>query len=294
MSEETVQSERPVVGFIGLGDQGLPMARAIAEGGFALRVWARRPASLDALGDLPFTAVAAPVDLAAASDIVAVCVGTDDDVLALAGQMAPALRPGTVFVNHGTGTPRNAVRVADLLADRGVGVLDAPVSGGRPAAEERRLTALVGGPADALAVAEPVLRAFARHVVHLGDAGAGQMAKLFNNALLMMNQAGIADILELAAQAGLAPAALAEALKLGSASSTALGLMNTMITAETVDHLSQVQALDMDIFAQAMREANADEDAARRATERGLSGTLRLAEVIRTIAESRRAELPRG
>lgn len=140
-------TEPIVVGFVGLGDQGMPMARAIAEAGFELRVWARHSAELEALGSAHETEPTV-TELAAASDLVALCVSTDDDVLSLAEQMLPALRAGTVFVNHGTGTPRNAQRLADLFADREVAVLDAPVSGGRPAAEQRRLTTLVGGAED--------------------------------------------------------------------------------------------------------------------------------------------------
>jgi 3-hydroxyisobutyrate dehydrogenase-like beta-hydroxyacid dehydrogenase len=97
--------DKPAVGFIGLGDQGLPMATAIAEAGYQLNVWARRPASLEALGDAPHTAHAALPELAAASDIVALCVSTDEDVLRLAAELLPHLRPGSLLVNHGTGTP---------------------------------------------------------------------------------------------------------------------------------------------------------------------------------------------
>lgn len=188
-------SDRPAVGFIGLGDQGLPMATAIAGAGYRLNVWARRPASLEALGDTPHTAHATLAGLAAASDIAALCVSTDEDVLRLAAGLLPHLRPGSLLVNHGTGTPRNAMRLAGLSAGGGVETLDAPVSGGRPAAEARTLTVLAGGTAAAARRAEPVSRSFARHVVHLGGTGSGQLAKLFNNTLLMMNQASIADIL---------------------------------------------------------------------------------------------------
>jgi 3-hydroxyisobutyrate dehydrogenase-like beta-hydroxyacid dehydrogenase len=125
-----------------------------------------------------------------------------------------------------------------------------------------------------------VFRSFARHVVHLGGTGSGQLAKLFNNTLLMMNQASIADILDLPAQTGIDAVRLAEALRLGSASSAALTLLNTMITPQTVGHLAEVQALDMKIFAEAMREAPADPAAATAATARGLSGTRRLPGVI--------------
>jgi 3-hydroxyisobutyrate dehydrogenase-like beta-hydroxyacid dehydrogenase len=282
-------NDPPVVGFIGLGDQGLPMATAIAESAFELHVWARRPASLQALGTAPYTAHATVAELASACDIVLLCVSTDEDVLRLAGELVPDLGLGSLLVNHGTGTPCNAVRLAELCASGDVEVLDAPVSGGRPAAEARALTVLAGGSEAAVGRAEPVFRSFAAHVVHVGGTGSGQLAKLFNNTLLMMNQASIADILSLAAQAGVDPVRLAEALKLGSATSAALTLLNTMITPETVGHLSEVQALDMEIFDQAMREAGVDPAAATEATARGLSGTRRLREVIARLNPNRQA-----
>ncbi|MEU9455540.1 NAD(P)-dependent oxidoreductase [Streptomyces sp. NPDC048277] len=259
----------PAVGWIGLGDQGLPMAKAVARTGRPLHAWARRPVSLDGLSGVPHVRHDGITDLAAVSDIVALCVGTDDDVLRLAGQLLRGLRPGSVVVNHGTGLPSTAVRLTGMCAAAGVEVLDAPVSGGRPAAEERRLTTMVGGPRPVAERCEPVFAAFSRHVLHLGDAGAGQLAKLFNNALLMMNQAAIEEIVGLAAQLGLDPVRLVEVLKLGSASSAALTLLNTMVTPDTVRHLSGVEALDMELFDQAMSEAGID---AAAVTARGLTG----------------------
>ena len=139
------------VGFIGLGDQGLPMAVAIADAGIPLHVWARRPGSLEGLGATPATAHDSLADLAGACDVVALCVSGDEDVLGLlTGGLLDALRPGAVVVNHGTGTPGAAVRIAEMCSRAGAHSLDAPVSGGRPAAEARAPTTLVGGPAEAL------------------------------------------------------------------------------------------------------------------------------------------------
>ena len=191
--------------------------------------------------------------------------------------MLPALRRGGIVVNHGTGIPNNATRLAELCTPHGVDVLDAPVSGGRPAAEARTLTVLVGGPDAAVTVASPVCAWSPAHGVRLGGTGTGQMAKLFNNALLMLNQAAIADILDLAAQAGLNAGDLVDALRLGSADSRALRLMNTMVNRETVDHLAEVEALDMKLFDQAMRDAGV---AAAETTARGLAGADRLHTVI--------------
>lgn len=240
---------KPAVGWIGLGDQGLPMAAAIATAGYPLHVWARRPASLEALSDVPHVRHDSTRDLGAACDIVGLCVGTDDDVLQIvSGGLLDALRPGAVVVNHGTGTPDNAIRLAGVCATAAVDVLDAPVSGGRPAAEARTLTTLVGGPESAARGCEPVFRAFSRNVVYLGRPGSGQRAKLFNNALLMMKQASIAELVELASRIGSDPARLVETLKLGSADSSALTLLNAMVTPETVEHLSTVEAEAVEVF----------------------------------------------
>lgn len=280
-SHATDQSAAPdpfKVGFIGLGDQGLPMATAIAERGFDLHVWARRPASLDALADSPYTAHESVASLAGSSNLITLCVSTDDDVLRiLQDDILPSLPADAIVVNHGTGTPENAKHFAHLCSDAGVEIIDAPVSGGRPAAEARTLTVLAGGTAAAVTTATPVFQSFATNIVHVGGTGAGQMAKLCNNALLMLNQAAIADILDLATQTGMNAPDLVGALRLGSADSRALRLMNTMVNPDTVDHLSAVEALDMELFDQAMRDAHIPADAV---TARGLAGARRLPEVI--------------
>src|SRR3984957_18319384 len=105
-SHVSPSADKPSVGFMGLGDQGLPMAVAIAEAGYPLHVWARRPASIDALGDAPYVRHDDVEGLGASCDIVGLCVGTDEDVLQIvSGGLLDGLRPGSVIVNHGTGTP---------------------------------------------------------------------------------------------------------------------------------------------------------------------------------------------
>ncbi len=160
---------KPEIGFIGLGDQGLPMAIAIAEAGYPLHVWARRPTSLDALGNVAHIRHDAISNLAASCDIVALCVSTDEDVIQIVTSgLLDGMRPGSVLVNHGTGTPGNAVRLTEICARAGVDVLDAPVSGGRPAAQARTLTTMVGGPQPVAQRCEALFGSFSRHVVYLG------------------------------------------------------------------------------------------------------------------------------
>jgi 3-hydroxyisobutyrate dehydrogenase-like beta-hydroxyacid dehydrogenase len=117
-------------------------------------------------------------------------------------------------------------------------------------------------------------------VVHAGPAGAGQLAKLFNNALLVMNRAAIADIVDLGLRAGPDPVTLVEGLKLGSATSAALTLLNTMVTPDTVEHLSRVEALDMQLFQEAMTDAGVE---VAEATARGSSGANRLPDLVRQL-----------
>ncbi|MEV6537365.1 NAD(P)-binding domain-containing protein [Streptomyces sp. NPDC051639] len=243
VNETTRSSHLPVIGFIGLGGQGLAMARAIAGAGFTLRVWARRPATLDALQAVPYEASDTVEDLAATCEVIALCVRSDEVVSRLVQQMLPHLRPGTVVVNHGAGTPASAMRLTELCARRGVMVVDAPVSGGRSAAEERRLTTMVGGPQEAVRRSIPVFRSFSSRIVHLGAAGAGQAGNVFKDALnVLMDQVAAEDASAPAAQR-LDMGQLVAALKLDSASSAALHLLGSVLSSEDGKQFSTVQAL---------------------------------------------------
>lgn len=268
------------VGFIGLGDQGLPMAQAIAQAGHPLHVWARSSRSLTAL-DVDHVAHEGAGALAEACSVVMLCVSSDAAVLSLAtGRLLPSFRAGSVLVNHGTGTPANAQRLAHLADEVGVTALDAPVSGGRPGAEARALTTMVGGDEQAARRCEPLFRSFSTHVVRLGEAGAGQSAKIFNNLLLALNQNNIAQVVQTAVASGLEPARLVEVLRLGSANSRALELMNTMVTPGTVEHQSALLVEDLDIFDEAMRDIGVDADAL---STRGRSGIDAMPGLIRLL-----------
>lgn len=254
-----LQSNPLSVGFIGLGDQGLPMARAVAQAGYALHVWARRSVSYQGLADVAFIAEDSVQMLAKNCDVICLCVRRDQDIFDLLdnGLLAGA-KPGTVIINHGTGTPENARQIARRCLPAGVLTLDIPVSGGRIAAEARNLTALVGGDEAIFAQCKPILESFSLYIQYMGDVGAGQYAKLFNNAMLVQNFATVARTINLASQCGLSPVRTLEALRDGSAFSNALSYLNTLITADTVNHHVAVLEEDMALFADAMKAAGQD------------------------------------
>jgi 3-hydroxyisobutyrate dehydrogenase-like beta-hydroxyacid dehydrogenase len=274
----------PAVGFVGLGDQGLPMAAAIAEAGYPLRVWGRPQDSFDGLSGVAYAGFRDMAAFAADCDIIGLCVSTDKDVAELVTRgLADHMRAGSVIVNHGTGSPTAARELAAFCAERRVDCLDAPVTGAHVGAEARTLTTLVGGPAAVLAQCEPVFRSFSAHVVHLGPHGTGQLAKLVNNTLLMMNRANVADVIAALAVGGIDPFAPLEAVKLGSGSSKALELIPTGSRGDfsaVVAHLTEVELLDMDIFAAVMADLGVN---AASITARAMSGARRLAEVARAL-----------
>lgn len=274
------------VGFLGLDDDlGLPMATALAEAGYELHVWARGEESLEPLRGTHHVEHVSAADLGAACDLVGLCVADDDAVLHLASDgLLTAMRAGSVLVNHGTGLPRNADRLGRTASEHRVDVLDAPVSGGRPAAEKRRLTTYVGGSEELVARCTPVFRAFSAHVVHAGGPGTGQMIKLLNNALLFANQAANADVVELAVRVGLDPVTLVEGVRLGSGSSAALELLGTVFTPDTIDRAVELSVLDMRMFDDAMRDAGVS---ARQVSDRGMSGVRRLPDLVRRLDSSR-------
>lgn len=213
-------SARPRVGFVGLGSQGGPMAQRIVDEGFPTTVWARRPEQARPFADHGATVAASLVELGAASDVLCVCVVADRDVEAVLNGPDGALAevaPGTVVVVHSTVHPDTCRR---LQADHpDVHVVDAPVSGGGHKAAARELLVMVGGDPGAVERCRPVLATFANPLVHLGPVGAGQEAKLLNNALFVAQLGLTADAYTVAVGRGLDPDALATVLGAGSARS---------------------------------------------------------------------------
>jgi 3-hydroxyisobutyrate dehydrogenase-like beta-hydroxyacid dehydrogenase len=273
---------RLTVGFIGLGDQGAPIAQAIADSGYPLVVWARRPASLEALSGHSYTAAATPAELAAASDVVGLCLRRDSDNLhvAVEGGLLENMRQGSILVNHGTGLPSQARQLADLAAPYGITVLDAPVSGGRTVALARELTTIVGGPDDAVGRVTDLFATFSKQIIHVGPAGTGQFGKLFNNALMMMNQQNIAEIMETATQLRLPLQPLLEVLRSGSATSFALQAFGPSVTTANAAHLRELELIDMDFFREAVDGLG---EQANHVTDRAISGADRLPELTATI-----------
>ncbi|MCA2230046.1 NAD(P)-dependent oxidoreductase [Nonomuraea aurantiaca] len=248
---DTTSISRPAVGFIGLGDQGAPIAQAIADAGFPLHVWARRPESLAVLEGRPFTAYETMAEMAAAVDVLALCVREDSDVFALVeqGGLLESMRPGAVLVNHGTSLPTAARRLQELARPYDIHLVDAPVSGGHAVAVARQLTTIAGGDHEAVERAAPIFDSFSKRVIHAGPAGAGQYAKLFNNAVMMMNHKNVLDALTVAHQLELPIAPLLEVLQSGSASSFALAAFGPSITSHNAGHLRELELIDMDLFA---------------------------------------------
>jgi 3-hydroxyisobutyrate dehydrogenase-like beta-hydroxyacid dehydrogenase len=222
-------TENRIAGFIGLGNIGRPMATRIAGAGLPLRLWARRPASLDGLLGSGVEACASPRALGAACDVVGLCVRTDAEVLDIALRepdgVLGGMRPGSVLLIHATVLPETIARLEKAARAAGVHLLDAPVSGGAKGAEAGTITVLLGGDAEAIALARPVLEAFAANLSHVGPAGAAQLVKLVNNNLCYANVAmGLAAI-DLLAKLGVDPAMGASVIRTSSGSSHGFGLI---------------------------------------------------------------------
>jgi 3-hydroxyisobutyrate dehydrogenase len=171
------------VGFLGLGAMGGPMAANLATR-FPTTVWNRTAAVAEAHADAHGTTIAVEVTELADVDVVCSCLPTDVEVAAVAQALGPALRPGTVWLDHTSGAPAGSRDVATALGARDVSYLDAPVSGGTVGAQRGQLTVMVGGDPDVIERVGPVLDAVAARVVHVGPVGAGMAVKAVNNALL--------------------------------------------------------------------------------------------------------------
>jgi 3-hydroxyisobutyrate dehydrogenase-like beta-hydroxyacid dehydrogenase len=227
-------------GFIGLGHQGLPMARRIAAAGMPVTVWARRPAVAAGAAAWGAEIAASPAELGTACDAVAVCVFDADGVeQVLFGPrgVAAGMPAGGIVIVHSTVSPAEIQAIARRAEPFGITVLDAPVSGGPAAAAAGELLVMLAGPAAAADRALPVVKAYAGRVIRLGEVGTAQLAKLLNNALLAAQVALAHDALSLGARHGLGDGLL-DVLRTGSARGFALDLFAQM---GSVDALASSQ-----------------------------------------------------
>jgi 3-hydroxyisobutyrate dehydrogenase len=213
----------PRVGFIGLGSQGGPMARRIIEAGYPVTLWARRPATLEPFADTNAKIAGSPAELAAASDLVCVCVRDDADTEEVVDAVLGGLAAGGVIAVHSTVHPDTCRRLAERARAGGVRLIDAPVSGGAPAAEAGRLLVMVGGDEETVEFCRPVLGSYGDPVVHLGPVGAGQVTKLLNNAAFTAHLGVAVSLLALGQSLGVDQLRLADVISHGSGNSFALG-----------------------------------------------------------------------
>ena len=269
------------IGFVGLGDQGAPMAEAISQAGFELHVWARRPQSFDAISRAKYLRHDSLESLAVIVDVLSLCLRDDEDIWSLIRQRRLIeMLTGSIVVNHGTGDPTENEHIGAFLAQSGIKYLDAPVSGGRAGAVARTLTTLVGGDAQDFARCRELFETFSRKVAHMGGVGAGQLTKLLNNAMTMTNLKNAVDVFCLAKNLGIDTRQLYEVITVSSGSSAVLQSVGSQISSKTAVHIQSLMRKDIEHFAGAMRARGLDPSAVRSRGLGGADGVLELAQWI--------------
>lgn len=216
---------KQTVGFIGLGIMGRPMAHNILAAGYPLVVYDLMSAATNELVNAGAIAVNAPAEVAASSDVVLLCLPDSPDVeAAMIGKqgLLAGARKGQIVVDMSTISPVTARALAEQAAEQGVILLDAPVSGGQVGAADGTLSIMVGGDAAALESVRPILAAMGKTILHLGDSGAGQVAKACNQLVIAVTIEAVAEAMVLASKAGVDPAKVREALLGGYANSRVL------------------------------------------------------------------------
>ena len=204
-------------GFIGLGAMGHSMAGHLADKGILTVVGNRTQAKTEAFANARSVAEAKEAAAYADCDAVMLCVSMDADVLENVAVLAAAMKPGSVVVDHSTVSVQTARRAKELLAERGIGFLDAPVSGGVEGARNGKLSIMVGGDAADLEKARPALEAYAARITHMGDSGAGQATKAVNQVLVAGINEAVCEGLALGEKLGLQADKLLPTLMSGAA-----------------------------------------------------------------------------
>ena len=215
------------VGYIGLGLMGKSIARNILKAGFPVVLHNRSRAAVDELVAEGATVANSPKEVAEQVDVVFTNLPDSPDVEKVAlgenGILAGG-RAGLIVVDNSTIKPASARLVAEKLKEKGIFSLDAPVSGGDIGAKNGTLTIMVGGDAEALEKVMPVLQAMGKTITHVGDAGAGQVAKAANQIMVAAQMVAMGELLVFSKKAGVDPRKVVDAIKAGAAQCWALDI----------------------------------------------------------------------
>lgn len=215
-----MMADMPTVGFIGLGLMGKSMARNILKAGYQLIVHNRSRSAVDELVREGAEDAFSPAETASRVDVLFTCLPDSPDVeqAALgADGIIDGARSGLIYVDHSTIKPATARHVAAVLAEKGVGCLDAPVSGGDIGAREGTLAIMVGGPVQVLEQVLPIFNVVGKTITHVGESGAGQVAKAANQIMTAAQMVAMGELMIFAQKAGADPRKVVAAIRGGAA-----------------------------------------------------------------------------
>lgn len=215
-------AEREAVGFVGTGIMGAPMARNLAQAGFAVTAYNRTAAKAEALREHGVAVAGSLAEAARGASVVITMLPDTPDVLAAVegeGGVAESMAPGGVFIDMSTISPGETRALAERLAERGISMLDAPVSGGSWGAEQGTLTIMAGGEREAFERCLPVFEAMGKTITLTGPSGMGQTTKLVNQILVAGTCAAVAEALVFASAQGADLLRTIEAVSGGAAGS---------------------------------------------------------------------------
>lgn len=247
------------VGYIGLGLMGYSIARNILKSGFPLVVHNRSQASVQELAAEGAAPASSPADVARQVDVVFTNLPDSPDVEnVVLGQLGiiEAARPGLIWVDNSTIKPAVARQLAEVLTSKGMLCLDAPVSGGDIGARNGTLTIMVGGPAQALATVLPVFEAMGKSITHIGESGAGQIAKACNQIMVAAQMVAMGELLVFARKAGADPQKVIDAIRGGAAQCWTLDVKPPRLFAgnRLPGFKAYMQAKDLNIVMESARE----------------------------------------
>jgi 3-hydroxyisobutyrate dehydrogenase-like beta-hydroxyacid dehydrogenase len=210
---------KPKLGFVGLGNIGEPMCRRLLENGYEVSIYDIDPKAVSRLGDTPAEPARNLETLVSSAEVVILSLpGSDvvEEVVLGEGGLAEGLSSGKVMIDTSSSKPSSTRELAEKLAESGVEMLDAPVSGGVLRAEEGKLAVMVGGKGEVFERCRGIFEAFGEKNFHVGDHGAGHLVKSLNNLLSATTLASAAEAVLLAQKAGVAPETLLEVINAGN------------------------------------------------------------------------------